>query len=256
MRVRVVLIGLTGGVGALGCGSGLAVLGWRTQLAAQQPGDVLLALAAAAAALVLARLGCCALTAALAAALAAGTGARSRTADRLAVRLSPGLLRPLVASALGLTVGLAGATAATADAGHRTTAASAAATPTSPATTLPAPGWAPTSEPAHEIPQPGWVASAPSTPSTRPAEVALLSAGGSSPRALDRGGSAHAVVVRRGDCLWTLAARQLGADASDAQVAAHWHRWWSANRAVIGADPDRLVPGTRLVVPAAAGQPR
>ncbi len=59
------------------------------------------------------------------------------------------------------------------------------------------------------------------------------------------------VVVRRGDTLWDLAARQLGPGAGTARIAAEWPRWYAANRALIGPDPDRLEPGQRLRVPAA-----
>jgi nucleoid-associated protein YgaU len=58
-----------------------------------------------------------------------------------------------------------------------------------------------------------------------------------------------AVVVRRGDSLWDLAARHLGPDASAADIAAEWPRWYAANRHVIGPDPDLLLPGERLVPP-------
>jgi nucleoid-associated protein YgaU len=56
-------------------------------------------------------------------------------------------------------------------------------------------------------------------------------------------------VVRQGDCLWTIAARQLGARATVDTVAATWPRWYAANHAVIGADPNVVHPGQRLVVP-------
>jgi nucleoid-associated protein YgaU len=58
------------------------------------------------------------------------------------------------------------------------------------------------------------------------------------------------VVVQRGDSLWTIAARHLGPDASDAQIAAAWPRWYEANRHVIGDDPDLIVPGLTLTPPA------
>ena len=61
---------------------------------------------------------------------------------------------------------------------------------------------------------------------------------------------ADEVVVRRGDSLWDIAARHLGPDASAADVAVEWPRWHHANRDVIGADPDLLIPGQRLVPPA------
>lgn len=63
---------------------------------------------------------------------------------------------------------------------------------------------------------------------------------------------AATVTVRRGDTLWSLAAHRLGPGATPARIAAEWHRWYAANRATIGSDPDRITTGTTLVVPAAA----
>lgn len=57
-------------------------------------------------------------------------------------------------------------------------------------------------------------------------------------------------VVQPGDTLWALASARLRAAATDAQVAQAWPRWWAANRGVIGADPDLIVPGMRLTPPA------
>jgi nucleoid-associated protein YgaU len=57
------------------------------------------------------------------------------------------------------------------------------------------------------------------------------------------------VTVRRGDNLWSIAARHLGASASDAQIARVWPQWHAANRAVIGDDPDLIRPGMQLVPP-------
>lgn len=54
------------------------------------------------------------------------------------------------------------------------------------------------------------------------------------------------VVVRPGDCLWALAARELGPQASDADVARSVDAWYAANAATIGPDPDLIFPGTRL----------
>ncbi|MGH8825299.1 MAG: LysM peptidoglycan-binding domain-containing protein [Jiangellaceae bacterium] len=58
------------------------------------------------------------------------------------------------------------------------------------------------------------------------------------------------VMVVNGDCLWTIAAHALGPDATDAEIAAAWPRWYARNRAVVGADPDLLIPGTVLRPPA------
>ena len=56
----------------------------------------------------------------------------------------------------------------------------------------------------------------------------------------------HAVVVRAGDTLWALAARDLPAPATDRQVSARWQRVYRRNRAVIGPDPDLIRPGQVL----------
>ena len=105
-------------------------------------------------------------------------------------------------------------------------------------------GWqiAPPAPPAgHEVvvpvaaPVPGSVV-APPTPPTSPAPA-------------DDGAT---IEVQLGDTLWALAARALGADASDAAIAAEWPRWYAANASTIGPDPDLLRPGQVLVVPTAA----
>ena len=61
-------------------------------------------------------------------------------------------------------------------------------------------------------------------------------------------------VVVRGDCLWDIAAAWLadaqpGAPVSGAEIARATHAWWQANAQVIGADPDRLLPGQVLRQP-------
>ena len=61
--------------------------------------------------------------------------------------------------------------------------------------------------------------------------------------------TSHPVVVSRGDCLWSLVAARLPATANDASIARHTRRWYIANADVIGADPDLLLPGTRLHAP-------
>ncbi len=60
-------------------------------------------------------------------------------------------------------------------------------------------------------------------------------------------------VVVRGDCLWDIAAAhlsdQLGRTASAAETARATSTWWAANAAVIGPDPDVLLPGQVLRPP-------
>jgi hypothetical protein len=62
-------------------------------------------------------------------------------------------------------------------------------------------------------------------------------------------------VVVRGDCLWDIAAAhlsdQLGRTASAAETARATSAWWTANAAVIGPDPDVLLPGQVLRPPPA-----
>jgi len=62
------------------------------------------------------------------------------------------------------------------------------------------------------------------------------------------------VVVRAGDTLWSIAAEHLGSDASTRDVAAAWPAWFHANADEIGDDPDHIVPGQRLTVPASSAR--
>lgn len=57
------------------------------------------------------------------------------------------------------------------------------------------------------------------------------------------------VVVRPGDCLWTIAERQLRPHASDAAVSRYVDAWYAANALTIGPEPDLIFPGTRLKGP-------
>lgn len=65
-------------------------------------------------------------------------------------------------------------------------------------------------------------------------------------READPGGE---VVVQRGDTLWAIAARHLRPDATPAEIATEWPRWYAANRSAIGDDPDLILPGTILSPP-------
>lgn len=68
----------------------------------------------------------------------------------------------------------------------------------------------------------------------------------------DEPGGQDVVVVRPGDTLWDLAAAELPSSAGPRDIAAAWPSWWSANRDVIGEDPDLLLPGQRLDPPGPA----
>jgi hypothetical protein len=59
-----------------------------------------------------------------------------------------------------------------------------------------------------------------------------------------------------GDCLWLIAGASLratgrgaGAPPSDGEIAGAVRAWWSANAAVVGPDPDLLLPGQVLHPP-------
>jgi hypothetical protein len=72
-------------------------------------------------------------------------------------------------------------------------------------------------------------------------------------RYTDLGSGRHGVL--RGESLWSIAAAELGAGASESAVAARWPQWYAANRAVIGPDPDLLLPGQVLQSPASLDRP-
>jgi nucleoid-associated protein YgaU len=55
--------------------------------------------------------------------------------------------------------------------------------------------------------------------------------------------------VERGDCLWRIAERELGPGATSAEITAEWHRWYRANRDVIGDNPDLILVGQVLMAP-------
>ncbi|MFF1251227.1 LysM peptidoglycan-binding domain-containing protein [Pseudarthrobacter sp. NPDC058329] len=92
------------------------------------------------------------------------------------------------------------------------------------------PGW----QPGAPVPGPGLLAA----PELRAAGKAPAEAG--------------AVTVLAGDTLWDVAAHAMGPGASDVDIAMLWPRWYEANRALIGQDPDVLLPGQILQPPSAA----
>lgn len=57
------------------------------------------------------------------------------------------------------------------------------------------------------------------------------------------------VEVRPGDTLWELAVADLPEAADAAAISARWQELYDANRAVIGPDPDLILPGQQLRMP-------
>ncbi|HEY3723400.1 MAG TPA: LysM domain-containing protein [Acidimicrobiia bacterium] len=62
-------------------------------------------------------------------------------------------------------------------------------------------------------------------------------------------------VVRRGDCLWSIAAAHLDPRASASSVDAGWRRIYAANRAAIGDDPNLIHIGLHLALPPLDARP-
>lgn len=196
-------------------------------------------------------------------ALAALPGAVGRGAATVAETVTPAAGRRLARLAVGLTVAagsVASTVPATAAPGGETAAARAAVA------SLPGiqrPGGDPLPSPSAAAPDVsalpaigrpgqagGWVPHVPSAAAepTPPAPPVRLVA------AAPRDGEAvtDEVVVRRGDSLWQIAARALNGDATDAEIATEWPRWYETNRDVVGDDPHLLLPGTVLRPPAQA----
>lgn len=181
-------------------------------------------------------------------------------AARLGERWSPAVTRQLAAILVGATLGAmasptpAGGTVPTSAAvtvpvpGFTTTGTGSPERGPGFASTLPPPGPGRTPPTVEEtatrttVPSPGWT---PTRPLSRPQASPRLVSGSaaSTPATGD-------VVVTRGDSLWAIAARHLGPDATDAEVAREWPRWYAANRAVVGDDPNLLHPGQVLTAPA------
>ena len=91
---------------------------------------------------------------------------------------------------------------------------------------------------ADSAPGPSWSPEAHASPEVH------ASTGDARDRAAD-------IVVHRGDTLWSIAARHLGPAATTPEISAAWHRWFAANRRVIGDDPNAITPGQVLRPPAA-----
>jgi nucleoid-associated protein YgaU len=187
-------------------------------------------------------------------------GAVGRVAARLADAVTPTLVRRTAGALLGigLVAGLAPGAAVAAPA-HTVAARS----------PLPDPGFAPAPRSGVPLPDPGWMPAPGAADEAGPAAPlanAAIGAGWVPSRPLVRaqpdvqvlspaphpgadGDEPDPVVVHRGDSLWAIAARHLGRDASDAEIASSWPAWFEANRAVIGDDPDALRPGQVLRPP-------
>jgi nucleoid-associated protein YgaU len=227
---------------------------WRT-VAAAGPASLAeaLTLVIVAAAAVL---GAWLLTSTAAAVLAHLPGTLGDAADQCARAWAPAVSRRLATLIVGAVLGtslapttaLADGVAGPPSAPHASSPAFTATAPSARPSTASAPIAPPVLTDAPP-PAPGWT---PSRPVQRPQPASgLVTGGGSS----GRPGADADVVVHRGDTLWGIVRRHLGPGASDAEVAAAWPAWHRANRAVIGADPDLILPGQVLRKPGPVDSP-
>lgn len=187
----------------------------------------------------------------LAAGLPGPTGTRARALSR---RISPPAVRRAAALVLG---GVLVASAATPALATRPSQPGADGDPVTVTRVVPPPtdGFSPDLVPAAAPPATGGTprptARPTAGPATRGPAADLGVLGPRPPRdAPDRTAPAPSTVtVVPGDSLWAIAAARLGPDAGAAEVAAAWPRWFAANREVVGADPDLLLPGQVLHAP-------
>ena len=177
-------------------------------------------------------------------------------AQAWSARLSPALARRVAAFVVGVGVGVAGGPTQ-AVAGPRAAASaseSASASASFTASPIADPGFLPSTADL-DVPEPGFRPAAattppgpgftPAAPRVRPqADPSLLGARVPTTTTTE-------VVVHRGDSLWSIAARHLGPQASDAEIAQAWPQWFDLNRDVIGDDPDLILPGQILRAPGA-----
>lgn len=225
----------------------------------------------------------------LLAVLGALPGTVGRCAARAAEALTPVIMRRALSLVLGASVGTLGlpteaalgdaeparvaqlqtSTAVSPDPAFSTTGVAGLASTASPAFRATAPALRPgtlahgprstlnsaahpvarTNGESTEPPPPGWRPSRP--PPVHDAESSQLLA--PVPRTVTA--PVETVTVRRGDTLWSIAARHLGAGATDAEIAVAWPAWHAHNADVIGDDPDLIHPGLRLRVPTDGDHP-
>jgi len=159
--------------------------------------------------------------------LSLGPGQLGRVADLIARHALPSALRRVVIAAAGASILAAPASAF---------AAGGSASPQGAAESAAAPAW-PTDAAAGSALALQW-----------PTDSDSTGTGATTPR---RRAPASEVAVRPGDSLWLIARRQLGGSATPAQIATEWPRWYAANRATVGPDPNVLRPGSQLHAPAA-----
>jgi hypothetical protein len=157
-------------------------------------------------------------------------------APRSIERLTPRALRRLVEVAVGASSAAAVCLAPAAAYADAPVPGPVAATPVASASPLDWPGLAPAPAPPPHLRVAPQAHPQPHDSQRAPAQPAMP------------------LLVRPGDSLWSLTARQLGPRATAARVAATWPGLYAANRRVIGTNPNLIRPGERLVRPTPQGR--
>jgi nucleoid-associated protein YgaU len=178
-------------------------------------------------------------------------GACGRVARRGFRRLAPAAVRRAIEVVLGASTVLAVTSGAAQAAGPapRPAVAQPAVVVNPLLTGLDRPA---TAEPAVHAPVPGLdrpTAEPTPEPSRGLGLVTTVSTRSLTPQANPQQREVATVMVRPGDSLWRIAARALPRDSGRQTIERAWHRWYAANRGVIGPDPDLLQPGQQLTPP-------
>ena len=181
--------------------------------------------------------------------LAARTAGTSwRAGERLVQRCAPAVVRRSLVLVVGASVGFGAAAGASATEPSPTPSVAVSVD----AADL---GWVVTTETAPVAP------SAAPTPSAVPTSTGVVPPAASvatppppespptAPTPAPTPAPAGTVVVAPGDSLWAIAARHLDGAATDAEIVASWPQWYRANAAVVGPDPNHIVPGQVLRAP-------
>lgn len=187
-----------------------------------------------------------------------GARCHRRTLQRWGQTVSPQFLRRVAAVTLGLqAITAPGAWAAPSGPdfdpqGSTSSTSEQHELPTPQWTQPPSPQWSSASAPTVSVVAgTHWDSEPESTPAPAPSPHWLPRS--PAPSTPERAGrplqDAPTVTVRQGDCLWDIAAEELGPYATDLEIDRRWRAWHQSNAQTIGADPHLLLPGTVLTAP-------
>lgn len=185
-------------------------------------------------------------------------GTVGRAGRAVLIMVVPRALRGSLLAALsaGLALGPVVSAGATPAAASRPNvpAAQSSGGPAVPASAVPASAPAGSqADPTASLPAPRWPGSLIASQPSRPGSSSAPTAQPGTPATTGPAGQpAKTVTVAPGDSLWVIAGRWISPPDDPAATGAAWPKWYAANRAVIGADPDLIRPGQVLRAPSEA----